>query len=252
VSLAGSQAEAVPLDQAPPASLERARLIVAVRDWVREYGSPPRVIDWDPALARLRAKPELAERFESSGRWPRFTTVRREFGGMGDLVTAAGYPPRNRRPNRGRREWTTGEILAAIRRWERLYGEPPTTADWDPYRARAASQTWRIERYDAGEWPSAKSVRNRFGRFSEAIATAGLTPRRQGQRLTDRQPPVDVATQLHVASMRGLADRRQPHQRLADAVKRVSALRTSGEPTDLRVALVEVAAAAMAWADRTG
>jgi len=210
------------------------------------------VIDWDPARARLCGRPDLAERFERVGTWPRFTQVRQHFGGLGELLRAAGYAPAPRRIGRYRVEWTSREILDAIRRWSERYGEPPTMADWDPYRARRIGQAWRIERYDAGEWPSAKSVRNHFGRLSDAVASAGLVPRRQGQRRVQTTAVLEPEVELHVAAIRGLADTREPARRLAEAVKLVAAARESGAPADLRVALVEVAAVAMDWAAGSG
>jgi hypothetical protein len=236
---------------APPEVLERARVIAAVHRWVAEYGRPPRVIDWDPARARHCGRAELAVRFEQADTWPRSTTVRRLFGGWGDLMRAAGYAPAPRRTGRYRVEWTAAEILDAIRRWTDLYGEPPTMADWEPYRARRIGQAWRIERYDAGEWPSVKSVRNHFGRLSHAIASAGLVPRRQGQRRAQPDPVLDPDVELHVATVRGFSDSRPPAHRLAAAVTLVAAARERGKPADLRVALVEVAAVAMDWAART-
>jgi hypothetical protein len=237
---------------APPAVLERARLIAAMHRWVELHGHPPRLIDWDPARARLYGQHEIAERFERAGTWPRFTAVRRHFGGMQNLLRAAGYASAPARPARYRVEWTSGEILQAIRRWADLYGEPPTMADWDPYRARQNGQAWRIARYDAGEWPSVKTVRNHFGRLVLAIASAGLTPRRQGQRRPQAEPVLDPRVELHVEAIRRFQDKRATSQRLADAVKLVAAAREGGEPSDLRIALVQVAAVAMDWAARTG
>ena len=246
----GLAAGATSPELASSAPLERARLIAAVHRWVAEYGRPPRAIDWDPARARLYGRPELAERFEQAGTWPRFTTVRRHFGGLRNMLRAAGYASAPIRIGRYRVEWTATEILDAIRRWTELHGEPPTMADWDPYRARRIGQAWRVERYDAGEWPSVKSVRNHFGRLSDAIASAGLVPRRQGQRRPQPRPVLDPDVELHVAMIRRFGDNRPPAQRLADAIKLVAAARERGEPADLRVALVDVAAVAMDWAAR--
>jgi len=233
---------------APPVDLERARVIAAVHRWVADYGRPPRTIDWDPARARLYGRPELAEHFEGAGTWPKMTIVRRHFGGLRNLLRAAGYASAPTRIGRYRVEWTAAEILDAIRRWTELHEEPPTMADWDPYRARRMGQEWRVERYDAGEWPSVKSVRNHFGRLSDAIASAGLVPRRQGQRRPGQGPVLDPNVEIHVATIRGFSDKRAPAQRLAEAVKLVAAARERGEPADLRVALVQVAAVAMDWA----
>ena len=230
------------------ATIEHARLVAAVHRWVAEYGRPPRVVDWDPACARRSGRPELAERFERAGTWPRFTQVREHFGGLGNLLRAAGYAPLPRRIGRYRVVWTRREILDAIRRWSELYGEPPTMADWDPYRARRIGQAWRVERYDAGEWPSVKSVRSHFGRLSDAVASAGLVPRRQGQQRAQATAALDPDVELRVAAVRGFGDRREPSQRLAEAVKLVAAARDRGAAPDLQCALIEVAAVAMDWA----
>ena len=93
--------------------------------------------------------------------------------------------PSSSRPA-GRRLTTTytpDEIIDAMRRWAARYGEPPTTADWEPARARRLGAGWRAERFEAGEWPSARMVRGRFGTFNAAIHAAGLTPRRAPSRL---------------------------------------------------------------------
>jgi hypothetical protein len=230
------------------ATVEHARLVAAVHRWVAEHGRPPRVVDWDPARARRSGRPELAERFERAGTWPRFTQVREHFGGLGNLLRAAGYAPLPRRTGRYRVLWTSAEILDAIRSWSELYGEPPTMADWDPYRARRIGQAWRAERYDAGAWPSAKSVRNHFGRLSDAIASAGLVPRRQGQQRAQATAVLDPEVELRVAAIRGLGDPREPAHRLAEAVKLAAGARERGDAADLYYALLDVAAVAMDWA----
>ena len=174
--------------------------------------------------------------------------MREHFGGLGNLLRAAGYAPLPRRIGRYRVVWTRREILDAIRRWSELYGEPPTMADWDPYRARRIGQAWRVARYDAGEWPSVKSVRSHFGRLSDAVASAGLVPRRQGQQRAHATAALDPVVELRVAAVRGFGDRREPAQRLAEAVKLVAAARDRGAAPDLQYALIEVAAVAMDWA----
>jgi len=229
-------------------TIDHARLVAAVHRWVAQYGRPPRIIDWDPARARRCGRPELAERFERAGTWPRFTQVRDHFGGLGNLLRAAGYPAPARRIGRYRTVWTRTEILESIRRWNELYGEPPTMADWDPYRAGRMGQTWRVERYDAGEWPSVKSVQNHFGRLSEAIARAGLVPRRQGQQRVQADAVLDPQVELHVAAVRCLGDRRDPAHQLAERVRLVATARDERESGDLYFALVELAAVAMEWA----
>ena len=44
-------------------------------------------------------------------------------------------------------------VIEKILRWNALYGEPPSTADWNPSLARWRAQEWRIERYRLGLFP---------------------------------------------------------------------------------------------------
>jgi hypothetical protein len=143
---------------------------------------------------------------------------------------------------------TPDEILAAIRRWNELYGEPPSMTDWDPYRARERGQEWRIERYRSGCWPSVKSVRNHFGRLSNAIAAAGLVPREQGQRRARSELALDDETLAHLAYLRDLHARRPMEEVLSQAIRELAVARRSDEHGDLRSALIELAGAALAWA----
>jgi Homing endonuclease associated repeat len=93
--------------------------------------------------------------------------------------------PSSSRPARRRLgpTYTPDEILDAMRRWAARYGEPPTTADWEPARARRLGADWRAERFESGEWPSARMVRGQFETFNAAIEAAGLRPRSAPSRL---------------------------------------------------------------------
>src|SRR5439155_1635743 len=62
-------------------------------------------------------------------------------------------------------KYTREEVLAAIRRWADRYGEPPTMVDWEPARARRLGQHWRAERYEGGDWPTARMV-SKFASFN--------------------------------------------------------------------------------------
>jgi len=143
---------------------------------------------------------------------------------------------------------TRPEIIRAIRRWDELYGEPPTMADWDPYRARRLGQAWRIARYRDGNWPSSKTVRNKFGRLSDAIAAAGLVPRYQGERRPNVDLALDDDLRLHLAYLRALRESTRGPDQLARAVREVALARPSPNFVDLKFALIELAAAALAWA----
>jgi Homing endonuclease associated repeat len=75
------------------------------------------------------------------------------------------------------RSFSTDEIIQAIRQWTARYGEPPTTTDWEPARARRLGQSWRADRFESERWPSARMVRRQFPTFNAAIEAAGLVPR---------------------------------------------------------------------------
>jgi hypothetical protein len=108
-------------------------------------------------------------------------------------TTAQPFAVRRRRPSsvrsapsvpfRRKPQYTSEEIVEAIRRWAAEYGEPPTLADWEPSRARRLGQDWRAERYQAGSWPSVRMARRHFSTFGDAIAEAGFPrPRRRGTK----------------------------------------------------------------------
>lgn len=88
------------------------------------------------------------------------------------------------------------EILAKIRAWVERYGEPPSMRDWEPSRARRAGQAWRVDRFLAGHWPSARMVVAQFGAFTQAIEEAGFRPRRRPSRL---KPKLSGSEQVLVA-----------------------------------------------------
>ncbi len=87
--------------------------------------------------------------------------------------------------------YSSAELLDAICRWTHLYGSAPARTDWDPSRARKRCDpdvaAAKLERYRARQWPSAATVRSRFGSFSAALDAAGVEPRpsRADVRWTD-------------------------------------------------------------------
>ena len=145
----------------------------------------------------------------------------------------------------GARGWTNEQILAAIRAWCSLYDEVPCQADWDPHRARRIGQEWRIRRYRTGDWPSLKTVINRYGRLSDAIAQAGLAPRQTKSGRTDRE-----AARYHAFAepLDGASGEGHRRDRLARSVRAV-AIAERSSAIDLRSALVTLAKEALAWAD---
>jgi hypothetical protein len=95
------------------------------------------------------------------------------------------------------------EILDAIRHWAEQYGEPPLLADWEPSRARRSGQDWRADRWEAGDWPSTRMVRNHFGTMSAAIRAAGFSARRTPSR---RRPHIS-APEAVLSAIRAWNDR---------------------------------------------
>lgn len=246
--LRAHQADQRPLPAAPVHSrYTRDTIVAAIRRWHELHGEPPKVFDWDPAWARRRGEDWRAARFEA-GDWPSIAMVRRQFGNLSKAVFAAGLRPR-RGPARGRSHALSDEqLLDAIRRWADLYGEPPATTDWAPARARAAGQLWRLDRYYAGDWPSAQTVRRRFGTLSNAIRQAGLEPRAVGQHTTcpaTIEPGARQAIQYHLNT----PGRRCGPDQLAARVRAVAEARRVSDLSSMQTALIELAAAAISWAD---
>lgn len=78
--------------------------------------------------------------------------------------------------------WSKEEIIAAIQKWAREHGRPPTANEW----------TKRIIGY-----PSASTVAKHFGSWAEGIEAAGFPrPVRGGQTSSGQQPPVVWAVKV--------------------------------------------------------
>lgn len=60
---------------------------------------------------------------------------------------------------------------------------------------------------------------------------------------------LDSEVLLHIATLRSLQDRRPTPSVLAAQVREVARAQGSADPSDLRLALIELAAAALRWAD---
>src|SRR5687768_7690071 len=120
------------------------------------------------------------------------------------------------------RRWSRETIIEKILEWDGRYGEPPSSADWNPSLARWRAQEWRIERYRDGVWPSTNAVKRPFGgSFDAAVRAAGLEPHRPGPRRRAAgaarpdfpqrapQPPRSVDDELAEAGVRaGAAEAR--------------------------------------------
>src|SRR3954454_9851982 len=119
------------------------------------------------------------------------------------------------------RRWTRELIITKIREWNDRYGEPPSSADWNPSLARWRAQEWRAERYREGIWPSTNAAKRPFdGSFDAAVRAAGLDPHKPGPRRRlpgEARPEVD---QRGPALPRALADEllaAEERTRLAEA-----------------------------------
>jgi hypothetical protein len=80
---------------------------------------------------------------------------------------------------RHRSRWTEEVIVARIREWVAVHGEPPAKADWTPADARRCNDEERALRFERadGYWPCGTSVIERFGSWSAAVVAAGFVPR---------------------------------------------------------------------------
>jgi len=76
--------------------------------------------------------------------------------------------------------WTAGRIIEAIQDWARIYGEPPSSVDWNSWSARNVlhdeARASRFERGN-GRWPWFTYVHRTFGSFNEGLLAAGYEPR---------------------------------------------------------------------------
>jgi len=84
-------------------------------------------------------------------------------------------PSRPENEQARRRAWEKAEIIDAIQRWRREYGEPPTSTEWARH----------IEGY-----PTTSTVKARFGSWANAIEAAGFPrPTRGGVPLKPAAAP---------------------------------------------------------------
>lgn len=221
-------------------------ILDAIRRWHKEHDTPPRSDDWDPARAERMGHPDRAARFRA-GNWPSTRMVRRQFPTFGAAIAAAGFDAPSSPGTKPRLEGPH-EVLRAIRAWTRRYGEPPTQSDWDPTRARANDNEWRVVRYRTGDWPSLQTARKHFGTLSAAVRAAGLEP-------PTRWEPLDEAVkrQLHNAAVVVAEDAGEFGPSgpglLAGALRGVAAARAAEDEVALRAALLDVATAATRWAN---
>lgn len=155
------------------------------------------------------------------------------------------------RGNRHVRAWNHDLIVDAIQRWATETGAPPASSDWNPARGRLMAQSalakaraWheRIQRFEAGSYPSVNTVRQEFGSFSAALEAAGIASRPSGRTprtLTDKQV---AALKRH--------DAPGTSAQLAASLRAVHGAQQAKDTDALRSALFDLAAVAMAWCER--
>jgi hypothetical protein len=231
------------------ARYSREEILDAIRRWTSCYGEPPLMIDWDPSRARRAGQQWRADRF-SEGDWPTGRMVRGRFGTFNAAVEEAGLTPRQAPSRQVANLAGSSAVLDAMVEWTRRYGDVPTMADWDPYRARRLGQDWRIARYQLGDWPSARSVAAHFGSFGAAATAAGLVPRARGQHHLDG---ADWQAANRLAAAHVTARSRHPGiTDLAASLRSLAAARRRRDPVSTHAALIDVAGAALAWAGVVG
>lgn len=95
------------------------------------------------------------------------------------VIDEALAPVRARVVAAGGPDFTSEEVLEAIRLWARIHGEPPTYTGWSRAHATARCNDGQVlmRMGEPGDWPTSRQVVRRFGSFSAAIAAAGFTPR---------------------------------------------------------------------------
>jgi len=74
-------------------------------------------------------------------------------------------------------DWPKERVIAKIREWADLHGEPPARTDWNPTAALAMGDPERAARFRAGDWPWFMVVVRMFGSWNAGITAAGFTPR---------------------------------------------------------------------------
>ncbi len=224
-----------------------AEIIYAIHRWVAIYGAPPTSADWDRARALRQGNHTRLARLNDNS-WPTTRMVRCSFGTFNSAIIRAGHIPRPVPSRLAGRFASPDEALLAIQAWAARYGEPPTMADWDPYRARRLGQEWRVTRYQDGDWPSTRSICRHFGNMNNAVRAAGLAPRARSQR-SARNTKERKQLRRMLTQQRN-ADPTPGPSLLATRVRAVSSANSANDAMILRGSLIQLAAAALNWADQ--
>lgn len=150
-----------------------------------------------------------------------------------------------------RPKWTNDEIVRAIQKWAELYGNPPACADWNPSMARSRGTPARQARYANGIWPATATVMRHFGTWRVALQAAGFDAGRAGPHDPSLSASrADFLSRRNLERLRGRETTLVGPATLAKAVKAVAIAERGDEPELLQDALLDLAAVAVAWADR--
>ncbi len=122
-------------------------LLDAVAAWEEFEGRPPTTVDWRPSP---NGRPSRWQR--EFPRWPPASAARIVFGDWTSMMLAAGHPPYN--PT-----WDGEQVISALQHMARQLGRAPTKEECE-------------ESPDG--YPSASTVKRRFGSFTAGIRAAGL------------------------------------------------------------------------------
>jgi Homing endonuclease associated repeat len=116
--------------------VDREEIIRAIQAVATVTGRRPRWSDFHPRRLEL----------------PGYQKIISIFGSFNAALESAGIPPRTH-------VWTRAEVIAALRRWSRGHGRPPTANDW---------------RLTGADRPGANAVADLFGGWSQALSEANL------------------------------------------------------------------------------
>lgn len=156
-------------------------------------------------------------------------------------------PKRKDRRGPATRGFTDDDLIDRIHLFALITGAPPTKTSWNPSRVRQLlgslrdkSRNWArlIALYDAGDWPSEATIRERFGSLNAALVLAGYDARTAGTQWKDPEGP---------------RPKRRPaygKQALEDAYAQAQEARVQDDKEALSDALYDLAVTAFTEADR--
>ncbi len=228
-------------------------IIKKILEWEDRHGEPPGSADWNPSLARWRAQEWRAERYYD-GVWPSTNAVKRAFGGSFDAaVKAAGFEPARPGPRRA-----AGAARPAVAQRAPQAAQPRAAVgsgvDVRALQQRASAAERRADRAE-------ERLRDARRRARLANDRAGRARRARDRGLDEAEARVRAALDQADAATREVHALRLQNQPsspgtpagpgpLALTLRALATARAAGDRQGLRVALGDVAAAALRWRDR--